>query len=117
MKVRQPNVESRWEPIPGDHPLAHLEGVTVHMEWDAESGAWVTHVPELNGIGTFGETQEEALENTRDMVVAYQQSAEGLQLPIPLSADEIRKTRALLCWAMPSQPSLNGKQILRGTAR
>ena len=54
-------------------------------------------MPELNVIGTFGETQEEALENTRDMVVAYLQSAEDLQLPIPLRADEIRKTRALLC--------------------
>jgi predicted RNase H-like HicB family nuclease len=96
MKGKQPSVESRWEPIPADHPLAHLEGVTVHMEWDAESGAWVTYVPELNGISTFGETQEEALENTRDMVVAYLQSAEDLRLPIPLSADEIRKIRASL---------------------
>ena len=60
--------------------------------WDAESGAWVTYVPELNGISTLGEMQEEALENTRDMVVAYLQSAEDLRLPIPLSADEIRKT-------------------------
>jgi predicted RNase H-like HicB family nuclease len=41
------------------------------MERDPESGDLVTHVPELNGIGTFGETQEQALERTRDMILAY----------------------------------------------
>jgi predicted RNase H-like HicB family nuclease len=96
MNVKQPNADTRWEPIPGDHPLAHLKGVTVQMEWDAESGAWVTYVPELNGISTFGETQEQALESTRDMILAYLQSAEELQLPIPLGRDEVRKIRAFL---------------------
>jgi predicted RNase H-like HicB family nuclease len=93
MKGNQPDVEARWEPIPADHPLAHLEAVTVQMEWDAESGAWVTYVPELNGISTFGETQERALESTRDMILAYLQSAEELQAPIPLGKDDVRKIR------------------------
>jgi predicted RNase H-like HicB family nuclease len=53
------------------------------MEWDAEGGAWVDYVPELNGISTFGETQQQALEGTRDILLAYLQSAEDLQLPIP----------------------------------
>jgi len=96
MNVKQRNVEKRWEPIPGDHPLVHLEGITVQMEWDAESGAWVTYVPELNGISTFGETEEQALESTRDMILTYLQSAEELHLPIPLSRDEVGKIRALL---------------------
>ena len=96
MNAKQPSVDSRWEPIPDDHPLAHLEGVTVRMEWDAESGAWVTYVPELNGISTFGETQEQALESTRDMIVAYLESVEDLQLPVPLGRDEIRKIRTFV---------------------
>ena len=89
MNAKQRNVSARWGPIPDDHPLAHLEGVTVRMERDAESGDWITYVPELNAISTFGETQEQALESTRDMILAYLQSAEELQLPIP------RATRAL----------------------
>lgn len=84
------------EPIPGSHPLAHLEGITVQMEWDAESGVWVTYVPELNGISTFGETQGQALESTRDMILAYLQSVEELQLRIPLGRDEVRKIRTAL---------------------
>jgi predicted RNase H-like HicB family nuclease len=96
MKVKQPNVESHWVPIPDDHPLAHLDGITVQMEWDAESSAWVTYVPELNGISTFGETQEQALENTRDMVVAYLESMEDLRLQLPLGKDEVRKIKAAL---------------------
>jgi predicted RNase H-like HicB family nuclease len=96
MKGKQSNVENRWEPIPVNHPLAHLEGITVQMEWDAESEVWVTYVPELNGISTFGETQEQALESTRDMVLAYLQSLEDLQMRLPLSRDEVRKIRTAL---------------------
>ena len=96
MKGNQPNVKSQWEQIPAEHPLAHLEGVTVQMERDAESGAWVTYVPELNGISTFGETQEQALESTCDMILAYLQTAEELKLPTPLSRDEIDKIRTFL---------------------
>jgi|HubBroStandDraft_1064217.scaffolds.fasta_scaffold2268235_1 predicted RNase H-like HicB family nuclease len=96
MNVKQPSADSRWESIPDDHPLAHLEGVTVQMERDVESGAWVTDVPELNGISTFGETQEQALDSTRDMILAYLESVEDLQLPVPLGRDEIRKIRTLV---------------------
>src|ERR1700691_3322412 len=96
MKGNQPTVASRWEPLPANPPLAHLESITVQMERDAESGAWVTYVPELNGISTFGETQEQALERTRDMILAYLESVEELQLPIPLGTDEVRKIRTSL---------------------
>jgi predicted RNase H-like HicB family nuclease len=96
MPGKQPNVESRWEPIPVNHPLARLEGVTVQMEWDAESEVWVTYVPELNGISTFGETREQALESTRDMILTYLQTVEEQQLGIPLGRDEVHKIRTTL---------------------
>ena len=38
----------------------------VLLEWDPEADAWVTYVPTLNGLSTFGETKEEALTNTRE---------------------------------------------------
>ena len=96
MDVKQPSVDSRREPIPDDHPLARLEGVTVRMEHDAEDGAWVTYMPELNGISTFGEMQNQAIESTRDMIRAYLESVEDLQLPVPLGRDDVRKIRTFL---------------------
>lgn len=79
-----------------NHPLAQLDCITLRMEWDRDTGAWVTVIPELSGISTFGKTQQEALENTRDMVLAWLDSMEQLRLRIPLSPSEIRKIRTVL---------------------
>ncbi len=55
----------------------------VLLEWDPESDAWVTHVPALNALSTFGETREEALANTREAILGYLEAAEKEGLPIP----------------------------------
>jgi predicted RNase H-like HicB family nuclease len=57
----------------------------VLLEWDPEAEAWVTYVPTLNGLSTFGETKEEALSNTREAILGYLEAAEkeGLSLPDP----------------------------------
>lgn len=57
----------------------------VLLEWDPEADAWVTYVPTLNGLSTFGETKEEALTNTREAILGYLEAAEkeGLRLPDP----------------------------------
>ena len=47
----------------------------VVLEWDSEDEVWVTHVPSLNGISTFGETREEALANTREAIEGYFEAA------------------------------------------
>ncbi len=52
------------------------------LEWDAEAGAWVTYVPTLNGLSTFGETKEEALANTREAILGYLEAAEKEGLPL-----------------------------------
>lgn len=31
-----------------------------YMIWDAEEHVWVTHVPDLNNLSTYGSTREEA---------------------------------------------------------
>ena len=46
----------------------------VILEWDSESGVWVTYVPELGGISTFGETEQEAIDTTRDMIQGHLQA-------------------------------------------
>ena len=57
----------------------------VLLEWDSEAGAWVTFVPLLNGLSTFGETREEALANTREAILGYLEAAaqEGIAPPPP----------------------------------
>lgn len=47
----------------------------VLLEWDPEAGVWVTHVPTLNGISTFGKTREDALANTREAIQGYMEAA------------------------------------------
>lgn len=55
----------------------------VLVELDAEAGVWVTYVPLLNGLSTFGETRDEALSNTREAILGYLEAAEkeGIQVP------------------------------------
>ncbi len=55
----------------------------VLLVWDAKDRVWVTHVPTLNGLSTYGDTREEALERTREAVLGYLQAAaiEGLEAP------------------------------------
>jgi predicted RNase H-like HicB family nuclease/bifunctional DNA-binding transcriptional regulator/antitoxin component of YhaV-PrlF toxin-antitoxin module len=47
----------------------------VLLEWDPEAGAWVTYVPALNGLSTFGETMEEALAKTGEAILGYSEAA------------------------------------------
>ena len=55
----------------------------VVMERDPEDNVWVTYVPTLNGISTFGDTREEAIEMTREAILGYLESLEQLGLPLP----------------------------------
>jgi predicted RNase H-like HicB family nuclease len=48
----------------------------VLLQWDDESAAWVTYVPELGNISTYGNTEEEALAATREMILGYLEAAE-----------------------------------------
>lgn len=55
----------------------------VLIERDVEAGLWVTHVPLLNGLSTYGESRAEALANTSEAIVGYLEAAEkeGIQVP------------------------------------
>ena len=47
----------------------------VLLDWDAETESWVTYVPALNGLSTFGETKAEVLANTQEAIQGYLQAA------------------------------------------
>jgi predicted RNase H-like HicB family nuclease len=55
----------------------------VLLEWDAESQAWVTYVPALDHLSTFGETRDEALANTREAILGYLEAAQKEGIPVP----------------------------------
>lgn len=55
----------------------------VLLAWDAESQVWVTYVPGLDSISTFGDTREEALEHTREAILGYLEAAAKEGLPVP----------------------------------
>lgn len=56
---------------------------TYYMAWDPEECVWVTHVPDLNGLSTYGETKEEAIAMTKEAIKGYIEAAiaEGISLP------------------------------------
>lgn len=63
----------------------------VLVEWDPGDQVWVTYVPDLDWLSTYGETREEALERTREAILGYLEAAEkeGLPLPTPLHGPEV----------------------------
>ena len=67
-----------------------MQAIPVEMEWDEDAAKWVTYVPLLNNISTFGNTQTEALDHTREMIVAYVESMADEGLTLPLTDREIR---------------------------
>jgi len=55
----------------------------VLIERDHEQGSWVTYVPTLDWLSTFGDTREEALEHTQEAILGYLEAAskEGIAAP------------------------------------
>lgn len=61
----------------------------VLIEWDPEASVWVTYVPTLNGLSTFGPTKEEALAETREAILGYLEAARKEGIPLSSSTELI----------------------------
>ncbi len=63
----------------------------VFVEHDSVEKAWVTHVPALDHLSSFGSTREEALANTREAILGYLEAAEkeGIELSTQPTAAEL----------------------------
>jgi len=57
----------------------------VVLEYDAEEERWVTFVPSLDDISTWGKSKEEALDNTRVAIAGYLEALKKEGLPLPPS--------------------------------
>ena len=66
---------------------AKLAGLIVIMEW--EKPYYVTYVPELDNISTYGKTREQALERTKALILAYIETSRDLGHRLPLSKARI----------------------------
>ena len=60
----------------------------VLLEWDPQDQVWISYVPDLNYLSTYGETREEAIANTREAILGYLEAAEKEGLPIPDSSHD-----------------------------
>ncbi len=63
----------------------------VVLEWDPQDQVWVTFVPALNDLSTYGETREDALANTQEAIEGYLEAAtkEGIAIPAYGIAPEV----------------------------
>ena len=66
---------------------------TVILTWDEQEKLWVTHVPALNWISTYGKTQEEALAMTQEAILGYLEEAEKEGVATPYFDTEARLTQ------------------------
>jgi predicted RNase H-like HicB family nuclease len=78
------------------HPLAASKAVTIDMDYEDDAEAFVTHVKELHGISTFGETEQAALDNTAEMIRGYIKSMEANGKKIPLTAARLAELKGLV---------------------
>lgn len=62
---------------------------TVLLQWDPSDRVWVTHVPALDYTSSFGDTREDALENTREAILGYLEAAEKEGLPAPTGGPDV----------------------------
>lgn len=55
----------------------------VLLQWDPQDQAWVTSVPALDHLSTWGKTRDEALANTHEAITGYLEAAakEGIAVP------------------------------------
>ena len=60
------------------------------LEWDAEDRVWVSNVPSLGDISTYGETVEEAVAQTREAILGYLETATEQRLPLPDNSSALR---------------------------
>lgn len=60
----------------------------VWLEWDQEDNVWVTYVPALNHLSTYGDTREEALANTQEAILGYLEVAAAAGIPVASGSTE-----------------------------
>ena len=58
------------------------------IEYDPDDKVWVSYVPALDYLSTYGETREEALAKTKEAIAGYLEAAEKEGIPVPADVSE-----------------------------
>jgi predicted RNase H-like HicB family nuclease len=79
--------------IPGRRTrLTHMStNVTYPIVIEEQDGEFVAYVPALDFASTHGDTRDEALDRTRELILGFLEFAEkeGLAVPVPASHTEL----------------------------
>jgi predicted RNase H-like HicB family nuclease len=86
----------RINPAVRFHPVSELRDLTIRMEWDEPTAHWVVAIPELNGISTYGQTQEEALQMAGELIGGYIEAMQAVGLKLPIGAAAVRRIQKAL---------------------
>ena len=62
---------------------------TVLLERDADDDVWVSYVPSLGNLSTYGASREEVLEQTREAILGYLEAASKEGIPVPTSSGDV----------------------------
>ena len=60
----------------------------VLLEWDATEQLWVSYVPALDYLSTYGGTRDEALAMTREAITGYVEAAEREEITVDTGAGQ-----------------------------
>ncbi len=55
----------------------------VLIKWDPDDEIWVTYVPALGHLSTYGDTREAALAQTQEAALGYLEAAAKNDFPVP----------------------------------
>ena len=56
---------------------------SVLLEYDSADEVWVSYVPALNHLSTYGDSREEALDQTKEAIAGHLEAAAKEGLPVP----------------------------------
>jgi len=68
----------------------------LEIRMEREAGKFVTHVPELDGLSTYGASKNQAMERTREAITAYIKGHEKIGKRIRLKAETLQEVKAAL---------------------
>ncbi len=71
----------------------------IRLEWDPDDHVWVSHVPCLNHLSTFGKTYSQAWEMTREAIALYLEVALEDNDPLPFPRSQAEEVLAQLTLA------------------
>jgi predicted RNase H-like HicB family nuclease len=64
----------------------------VLLEYDPEDKVWVSYVPRLNWLSTYGTSRRQAMARTREAIIGYLEATAKEGLPAPAGDEKLELT-------------------------